>query len=423
MKRVTLRSALGLLALAGATLGADYEPAPTFQASKILPANLVKGPHHTIAEQVKADGFYQEFSIASDYGDIEAEGRTVLYTRLAEVDALFRLSEVSKTEVFAKAAGGAVLNVGKGVASVVKDPEGTVKGIGGGVKRFGVNLGRKAKRGTESVTEDDKKPEGPEKSGEDKAVDTAGSAANSVLGVNSAARKWAKELGVDPYTTNPVLHKALVDIGKIDTAGAIVTKVVVPIPMVVSTTASVGGLVWSADPEELRKRNEAGLAGLGASKDVAARFFRNGNYTVTSQMRFVSALSAVKAKGCADYVDAAAEAASEREALFFVESAELLAGLHKAQPVSTILEDSRGMIAKSGSTAFALLPFDTVRWTERLATAAVEMAARAKQELGATHLEARLVGAASAAAKSGLVAAGWQVKEGVSAGLSVPPAD
>jgi hypothetical protein len=43
------------------------------------------------------------------------------------VAALARLNEVSKSEVFMKAAA-------------------TVKGAGAGVKRFGVNLGRKAKR-------------------------------------------------------------------------------------------------------------------------------------------------------------------------------------------------------------------------------------------------------------------------------------
>ena len=48
-------------------------------------------------------------------GVSEAEDRTVLRTRVEEMDALARLSEVSKTEAFARAAGGAVLDVGKAV--------------------------------------------------------------------------------------------------------------------------------------------------------------------------------------------------------------------------------------------------------------------------------------------------------------------
>jgi len=404
---------VSLALLAGA---ADFEAPASFRASKILPANLVKGPHHTIAEKVTAEGYYQEFHITSTFGEMDAEGRSVLKTRVVEVDALARLSEVSKGEVFAKAAGGAVVNVGKGVTAVVKDPGATAKGIGGGVKRLGTNLGRKGKSTAQSVTED--KPE----SGD--TAKAAESAALSVVGVNGAARKWAQKLSVDPYTTNAILHDALVSVGKIDSAGSIAAKVVVPIPMVVSTTATVGGLVWGKDPQEVQKINEARLAELGVSKDEAAGFLKSPAFTLTNLTRFIAALHAVKVKGCADYVSAAAESKDEREALFFVESAELLAGLHKRQPTSAILEDSRALVAKTGDgRAIALLPFDYVRWTERLAKSALEIAARARQELGATALEVDLTGTASAGAKAGLDAAGWKLKENVTEGLLFKPAD
>ena len=406
-----------------AVAGSGFEPAATFRASQILPASLVKGPHHTVLEEVKADGYYQEFHIQSDFGAMEAEGRTVLRTRLTEVDALARLAEVSKTETFARAAGGAVLDVGKGVAAAVKDPEGTAKGIGSGLKRLGVNLGRKAGRAFDGVTKDDKKPEGPDKPARDKALDAAGGAANSVFGVNGAARAWAKKLGVDPYTTNPVLHQALVDMGRIDAAASIVVKIVVPIPALVATTATVGDLVWEADPEAVRKENERRVDELGVSKEAAHRFFVNGNYTLTSQTRLIAALHTVAVPGCGDYLDAASEATEEREALFFVESAEMLTGLGKADRVSAILADSRTIVAKTGTQAVALFPFDWLRWTESLKASAVEIGGRARQELGARTLVVRLSGKATPAAKGGLAAAGWTVKDGVVAGLRVPPAE
>ena len=40
--------------------------------------------------------------------------------------------------------------------------------------------------------------------------------------------------------SRPVLHKALADIAKVDAAGSIATKVVVPIPAVVGLTSSIG---------------------------------------------------------------------------------------------------------------------------------------------------------------------------------------
>jgi hypothetical protein len=418
-----LKAPSGLVTAIALVAGAaDFEPPATFRASKILPAALVKGPHHTVAETVTAEGYYQQFHITSPYGDMEAEGRTVLRTRLGEIDALARLDEVSKTAVFVKAAGGAVLNIGKGVVAAVKDPEATVKGIGSGIKRFGVNLGRKGKRAVQSATAD--KKETDEKSTAAKAGDAAGGAALSILGVNGAARRWAQKLNVDPYTTNRYLHDALVDIGKVDAAGSIATRIVVPIPMIVSTTATVGDLVWGKDPEEVRKINEQRLRELSVSKEDAGRFFRNPTFTLTNQTRFVAALHAVKAKGSVDYVAAAAESEDERDALFFVESAELLAGLHKVRPVSEILEDSRALIARTGGgRVVALLPFDYVRWTERLAQSAAELASRSRKELGAKSLEARVSGTATAAAKAGLVRAGWKVTEGRTEGLLTQPAD
>lgn len=419
LREARLKASLWLVGSLSLVAGAaDFEPPATFQASKILSAGLVKGPHHTVAEAVKADGFYQEFHIASSYGEMDAEGRTVLKTRLVEVDALARLDEVSKGEVFAKAAGGAVLNVGKGVSAVVKDPEGTAKGIGAGVKRFGTNLGRKGKSAAESATAD--KPEGEKKS----TTEAAESAALSVVGVNGAARKWAQKLNVDPYTTNKALHDALVSVGKIDSAGSIAAKVVVPIPMVVSTTATVGGLVWGKDPQEVQKINETRLAELGLSKEAAGSFLKSPTFTLTNLTRFIGALHSVKAPGCADYVAAAAESKTERDALFFVESAELLAGLHKKAPVSAILEDSRAMIAKGGGgLVIAVLPLDYIRWTEPLAKSVIEIAGRARKELGATSLEVNVMGTTSAAAKAGFLAAGWKVNEGVKAGLLFLPAE
>ena len=140
------------------------------------------------------------------------------------------------------------------------------------------------------------------------------------------------------------------------------------------------------------------------------------------QTRLIAALHAVKVKGCADYVDTAAEADDEREALFFVESAEWLAGMHKTEPVSALLSDARAIVAKTRTGAVALLPVDWVRWKEDVQKATTDLATRARRELGATALEMRISGTATAAAKAGLRAEGWTVKEHVvvATSLSAP---
>ena len=408
------------LALAAAVaVAAAYEAPRSFKASELLKPAQVKGPHHSVAAAVKTEGYLQVFDITTDYGPLEAEGQAMLLTRLHEVGALAQLDEVSKSGVFLKAAGTSVLNVGKGVSAAVKDPGATAKGVGSGVKRFGTNLGRKAKRtGDKAVdsvaSDDDPKAEGSEKSTTDKAAAAGTGMAYSMLGVNKAARKWAQKVGVDPYTTNPILKKALSDLGQIDAAGGIAAKVVVPIPMVVSGTANVGNLVWAKDPEEVLKINEQHFKDLGVGADVIKQLYLSKGFSLSLHTRFAASLAEVNVPGCADYVATAAESDTEREALFFVESAELLARFHKTAPVTTVLPDSRALVAKTkDGRAVVMLPVDWVSWTEAYEKALGEVEKRTKAELGATKLELRMTGTMSAVAKREMATRGWTVVENV----------
>jgi hypothetical protein len=417
MRAAPFRLTAIAIAAGSLAIAAAYEVPRTFTAAELLKPAQVKGPHHTVAATVKTEGYLHVFDITSDYGPLEAEGQAMLLMRLHEVGALAELDKVSKSEVFLKAAGTSVLNVGKGVASAVKDPGATVKGVGSGVKRFGTNLGRKAKRtgdkAVDSATnDDDKKAEGSQASTTDKAAAAGTGMAYSVLGVNSAARKWAQKVGVDPYTTNPILKKALTDIGQIDSAGGIAAKIAVPIPMVVSGTASVGNLVWAKDPEELLKINEQKFKELGVGADTIKQLYLSKGFSLSLHTRFATSLHEVRVPGSGDYVATAAESDSEREALFFVEGAEMLARFHKTAPVVAVLPDSRALVAKTkDGRAVVMLPVDWVRWTEVYEKALSEVEKRAKAELGATKLEMRMTGTMSAVAKKEMATRGWTVVE------------
>jgi hypothetical protein len=259
------------------------------------------------------------------------------------------------------------------------------------------------------------------KSTADKAVDAGSSAAKSYFGVTGAARRWAQKLGVDPYTSNPVLAKALEEIGQIDAAGGIAAKAVVPVPTVVSKAADVSELVWGKDPEELAKLNEQRLSELGVDKKVAGAFLKSTAFSPSKQTRFVAALHAVRAAGCADYVDAAREAASEVEAEFFTESAEMLAALHARDRVEAVLPDSRAMVAGVGDRkAVALLPLDSIHWTEASRRALSEIAERARKELSAGTLEIELTGRMTPRAKKEAEGLGWKVAQGVPGPVAPP---
>ena len=394
---------LGVVATAWLTSaqGGGDEPPPVLTASAILKPDQLKGPHHMVAAAVETPGFFHEFQITSDFGAFEAVGTSQVQTRLNEIKALAALDEVSKTDVFVKAVGGSVVKVGTSAANAVAHPEATAKGVAGGVKRVGINLGRSAKRAAGSVTADDKPAEG---GGGNAAAGTA----NSLLGINAAMRQWAKKVGADPYTTNPVLKKALEDVARVDVSGSLATKIVVPIPAVVGTAAEVGDLVWSQDPEALRKTNEARARELGVSQAGAKAFFGSRIYTLTMQTRLIAALYQVRVPGAGDYVATAADADETREALFFVESAEMLQAFHVKSKVASLLTDSRAVVAKLPSgQALALLPLDWVRVSGTAKKQLTEIGARAKAELGATSLALRVSGQVTERATREYAALGW----------------
>jgi len=134
--------------------------------------------------------------------------------------------------------------------------------------------------------------------------------------------------------------------------------------------------------------------------------------TPTHWVRTVTALYAVKAKGSADYIDTAADAKSEREAVFLSESAVMLQKLHVESPVEAILTDTRIMIAKTkDGRAIALLPGDYLPWTEKLAHGSKELGERVRTELGAKSAEIWIQGGVSPRARQELRTRGWGVRE------------
>jgi hypothetical protein len=148
---------------------------------------------------------------------------------------------------------------------------------------------------------------------------------------------------------------------------------------------------------------------MGASDDGARAFFRNRAFTLTMQTRLIAALRTVDVPGGGDYLTTAAEAEDDREALFFVESAEMLQAHHESSAVTAILPDSRAVVARRASgEATALLPFDWLRASAAMRAQFVELAGRARKELGATSLRAIVSGTVTPAAASELEASGWR---------------
>ena len=225
-------------------------------------------------------------------------------------------------------------------------------------------------------------------------------------------REWARKVKADPYTTNLVLRNALKSIAKVDAAGSIVTKVVVPIPAVVGTTATVGDLVWSKDPEALRKLNEERVRALGAPREDRVGVLPE---------RLVHA-----------------DAADHESSLLWTRSRNRAApttsnpprrptpnarrcSSSRAPRCCSAITRKRRLTSCSGTrarswrqlagNAVLVAPLDFIRSTSAVRNALAEIASRARRELGASSLVLHVSGTLSDRARQDAKGAGWTVRE------------
>lgn len=357
-----------------------FETPPTIAASDVLTSELIRGPRFTVAETVPTDGWTARFTLRSDYGPFEAAGTELLKTRIEELDAIATLDEIRKTSVFAESAKKAAVKPVRAVKAVIDEPVETAKALPAGVGRFFKRTYRKVRKGVQNAkdakSDADARARGeevPAAQGPDAGQTTGrkvGSVAKDVFGWNSARRQWARQLGIDPYTTNPVLSERLDDVAWAAFSGGFAIGAVMPgLPAPVGTVTTASNLVWDLPPVDLEARNEKALSQMGAEGRPVRDFFRNEWFTPTLQTRLVVALEAMRVPGRREVIASAAAVPSEEEALFLVGALERLARLHEGEsPLDRLVVDD-GIVSAQGRKGGVVLaiPDDFLSWTEEVA--------------------------------------------------------
>ena len=415
--RRALPATAGLLSVIAVHAAGGFDAPPSFKASQLLPAETIKGAHHTVNEQVTLRGLHRQYRITTEFGVFDATGDAMLATRLKEVEALQRLSETSKAEVALKSVGGALGGAAKGAANAVANPKATIAGVPGGVGKMFGRVGRSAKRTAEKgqeAIEKDKPGASPapgSKSAADTAAEATGAAAKSVTGVSAGRRRWAKELGVDPYTTNVPLGAALDKVGQIDAAGRFTTRLV-PGVSALNMVAKVNALVYDKSPDELLQYNEERLKAMGIPAGLSRDLRTNKFIRPGVQTRIVTALDALAGvEERSAFLERAAAVDSEVGALYYADSAEMLARFHATSPLARLVAARGAAVAltKDGRLVH-LVPADYVPWTAQVAEAVATAAARAKEDFPSAKPEVWITGAASERTQKEMAARGWVIK-------------
>ena len=327
--RITLIYGCAAILIAfGASAQAQQSPRletpPMRKASEILPAYLVQGDNFKVRDQVGWKEGLHEFTVDSDFGTFEVWGEPMLRVRLREVEAMNTLRNTSSAAVGTTAAAKQVGSSFRALGSAFRHPVATGKGVPGGVKR----LFRSAKYDVDEVSKAGnsvKQSEAGEKTAQEQsaAVQKAGAkVGRSLVGINSAYRKWAEQVGVNPYTTNTELRAELDRLAKVEAGARIGTKIFVPsiVPEELKLVSDLSKTAYHKDWREIIEHNIKSLGTLGVSPEVKTRYLDNPNINLTLSTLLIELLLQMEGVENRDIaIQQASLLKTDAEAVFFAE--------------------------------------------------------------------------------------------------------
>jgi hypothetical protein len=347
----------------------SFEAEPVLQAKDLVAVELLKGPHFTVDSRVPVKGFLARFTIRSDYGTFNANGIHMLQVRVREVAGLAQLDQMSKSKEFAEAAAQAVARPVTSAVHMVVNPVETVEGIPGGVTRlFGrIELGAKSIASAATA---------PAQSGEQQVANVTervGTITADALGYEKERRDLAKSLGVDPYTTNPVLAKKLDDMARIAFSGRLVIQtamtVLVPGSTAMSAVSITNSSIYDTPAGDLINSSQAIFKATGASAADVAALMKNPQYSVsllTDLALGVRRLQGVN--GVTSVVPFAAAARTQDETRFVTGAINMLARYHESTERLTLVTAPGPIVGRGTSGRLVVAaPVDYVAWTQRAA--------------------------------------------------------
>lgn len=393
--------------IASAQTADQFEGPAMLPAQELAPAGLVAGSGFRVDSPVPTDGLMALFAIRSNVGNFNAPGLEMLRIRVAELPAIAKLQQTSKTGVFAQSLAKNAVRPVTAAGQMVMNPVETVKGLPGGVQRFFGRVGA----GVQNVKEAAAEPE--EGGGAGTVTSRIGKTTKDILGYEQERRELAKQLDVDPYTTNPVLAPLLDEIAQVAfTAHAGVNLAIsaaVPGAMAITGVRMISTWVWDTPRADLIVRNRNTLKEMGVPDQSIRSFMNNSAFPLSVQTNFVESLSRLShVTGAADVVALAATAQSEMQARFITDTVSMLARYHARTPLASIIAKGTVVGRDRNGTIVVPAPVDYVSWTKRLSYFAH------RRDLEAPKRIALLTGQMSPMAKKNFQKLGWTIYEKVS---------
>lgn len=342
----------------------SFESSADLDARDLLPPELLKGEHYTVLDRVEPFQLTNRFTISSPFGQFEAYGQDMLRIRIQEIQVLAKLQEdgaLDQMSAFGHGVTHAALSPFKLVVDLLTDPVGTLVQIPKGMWRATTRL-------KEMATGERGRLEEP--------------ASQELIGFSMVKRKIADKLGVDAYSSNPVLQQTLNRLSWAGYAGDTGLRLLtIPVAgpagaVLTGTTMStaVRDLLRDYAPEDLRRLNRDKLEDMEIDESVIEDFLSHPWYSPRHETVIVQALSEMQSVSHRGrFLEAAMSAQFEEDALFFQRLSEMLVAYHHSiRPLSEIVTiDNRLVMGYANNhTLIAMIPTARLAWQREVAEAA-----------------------------------------------------
>lgn len=378
---------------------ADYEEPSSLSASDLLTSDMLKGPNHTVAEQVRNDGLFNHYTVNSPFGTFEAPSASALGFLINELNAIAEMKKVKTDDTAIASLKQSGENTVTGIKNLFTDPEDTLKGAASGVhglfNRASQTIGSREVTGAED------------------------SKVQQVIGYSKSKGEIATKYHVNVYSRNKVLQEELDRLAWADYLGGLgvglATSVVPGVGGIVLTTSGTARLLNEAinttPASELWVQSKDKLLALGMDADTVQLFLNNQTFSPALYTVMTTALESMKGVVNLElFLKVSLQASSPEMARVITEIAVLTAGYHThIAPLKTIVPMARITKAvNQDGKAVVVLPTDHLIWSERVFSGITEVSERSEQVNGGDK-ELYVLGDLSDIADEKFKKAGWKV--------------
>jgi len=195
----------------------------------------------------------------------------------------------------------------------------------------------------------------------------------TALGFEKERRDLAKSLGVDPYTTNPVLSEKLTDAAWVAFSGRFLiqtaTSILVPYSMAMSAVTITNSTVYDTPAGDLVNNATAIFKETGASDAQVQAAVQNPQYSLSVLTSLAMGLQRLQGVPGRDaIVIFAAAARTQDETRFVAGAANMLARYHESVAPIAQVSAPGPILGRTVAGALVVpMPVDYIAWTERVA--------------------------------------------------------